>query len=127
MKITKNQLKRIIREEFRRIRLQRIIKEQTSLDPAGMKDFGDRFDSAYRMPSGRYRGQPDEPIPGSKTGVPVEVDVLGKELYAAYQSGDELAIKEIEAELRSFGDVGEDEIHYRSPQGKNAAKSEWDY
>ena len=112
MRITRTQLRRIIRE---------------ALDPKGMADFERRFDQAYRMPSGRYRGQPDEPMPGSGDGIPVEVDDLGKELYAAYQAGDKEAIRELEAELRTFGDVGEDEIHYRSPQGKNTAKSEWDY
>ena len=112
MRITRRQLRRIIRE---------------ALDPQGMADFDNRFDRAYRMPSGRYRGQPDEPMPGDRDGIPVKVDMLGKELYAAYQAGDAQAIAEIEAELKTFGEVGTDEIYYRSPEGKNQAKSEWDY
>ena len=120
MKITRRQLKRIIREEFRKLQSRKLVKESP-------EEFGRRFDSAYKMPSGRFRGQPDEPMPGTETGVPVEVDELGKELWAAYQAGDEREIQYLENELRAFGDVGEDEIYYRSPQGKNVEKSEWDY
>ncbi len=48
MKITKRQLKRIIREEF-----SKLIKESA-------EDFGQAFDKQYKRADGSYSGHPDE-------------------------------------------------------------------
>jgi hypothetical protein len=62
MKITKRQLRRIIREEYNRLKKTGLIREAfTPEQEAGMKDFDAKFDQAYKQPNGSYSGQPDEP------------------------------------------------------------------
>jgi len=50
MKITKRQLRRIIREAMK----------LTPAQEVGMEDFGKRFDDSYKQPDGSYTGHPDE-------------------------------------------------------------------
>ncbi len=109
MRITKKKLRQIIQEEWDRI-------NEADLDRGGMEEFESRFDAAYRMPSGRYRGQPDEALPGTPDprSIPVEVDKLGMQLQAALQQGDRAKAEQIKRELKQFGEIGTDEIYYRS-------------
>jgi len=108
MRITKKKLRQIIREEWDRI--------NEGNRTVGMEEFESRFDAAYRMPSGRYRGHPDEALPGTPDprSIPVEVDKLGMQLQAALQQGDRAKAEQIKRELKQFGEIGTDEIYYRS-------------
>ena len=48
MKITKRQLRRIIRESY------------TEEQKAGMRDYGHKFDKAFKRHDGAYHGHPDD-------------------------------------------------------------------